>query len=91
MGFSYLIQGKISVVVASEEEVRGLDFKELDQVFIFDVPRRPDEYLHLAGRVGRLGRKGTVTTVVSELPEMRFNRLQDMYRELDVQAEEIVL
>lgn len=83
--------GKISVVVVSEEEVRGLDFKELDHVYLFDVPRSLDDYLHMAGRVGRLGREGTVTTIVSELHEVRLARLRDMYSELGVTAKEIIV
>eukprot|EP00794_Sanderia_malayensis_P016775 gene16775-18470_t len=83
--------GKISVVVASEEEVRGLDFKDLEHVYLFDVPRSIDDYLHLAGRVGRLGNKGTVTTVISELYETRLARLKAMYRDLGISPKELIL
>eukprot|EP00795_Rhopilema_esculentum_P012942 gene12942-3701_t len=82
--------GKISVVVASEEEVRGLDFKELDHVFLFNVPRSAEEYLHLAGRIGRLGREGMVTTLIPELNEPAFERLQSIYNELGVSPKKIV-
>ena len=84
------LKGKISVVVASEEEVRGLDFKELDHVFLFNVPRSAEEYLHLAGRIGRLGREGMVTTLIPELNEPAFERLQSIYNELGVSPKKIV-
>ena len=81
---AYFFVGKISVVVASEEEVRGLDFKDLEHVFIFDVPRTAEEYLHLAGRVGRLGKEGMVTTVIAELHDTGLQRLLGIYKRLGI-------
>jgi len=81
--------GNISVVVASEEEVRGLDFKDLQHVFIFQVPRTAEEYLHLAGRVGRLGKEGIVTTVIAELHDIGLTRLLNIYKRLGITGKEI--
>ena len=77
------------MVVASEEEVRGLDFKDLQHVFIFQVPRTAEEYLHLAGRVGRLGKEGIVTTVIAELHDIGLTRLLNIYKRLGITGKEI--
>ena len=74
--------GKIQVVVGNEETVRGLDFKELDHVYLMEVPKNMDEYIHLAGRVGRQGRPGTATTFVSKVVQGEERRLLLEYRRL---------
>ena len=83
--------GKIDIVVGTEETVRGLDFKELDHVYLMEVPKNIDEYLHLAGRVGRQGRPGTATTVVSVEDPRDERRIKLEYRRLELPFEEIVL
>lgn len=83
--------GKIDIVVGTEETVRGLDFKELDHVYLMEVPKNIDEYLHLAGRVGRQGRPGTATTVVSVGDPRDERRIKLEYRRLELPFEEIAL
>lgn len=83
--------GQINVVVGTEETVRGLDFKELDHVYLTEVARNIDAYLHQAGRVGRQGRPGTATTLVSVRNPRDENRMQMEYRRLNLPFERIVL
>lgn len=83
--------GQINVVVGTEETVRGLDFKELDHVYLTEVARNIDAYLHQAGRVGRQGRPGTATTLVSVRNPRDEKRMQIEYRRLNLPFERIVL
>ena len=83
--------GKINVVVGTEETVRGLDFKELDHVYLTEVAKNIDEYLHLAGRVGRQGRPGTATTLVSTKDPREEIRMKLEYRRLELPFEQIIL
>lgn len=83
--------GQINVVVGTEETVRGLDFKELDHVYLTEVARNIDAYLHQAGRVGRQGRPGTATTLVSVRNPRDEKRMQMEYRRLNLPFERIVL
>lgn len=83
--------GQINVVVGTEETVRGLDFKELDHVFLTEVAKNIDEYLHLAGRVGRQGRPGTATTLVSTSNPLDERRMKLEYRRLGLPFETIIL
>lgn len=83
--------GQINIVVGTEETVRGLDFKELDHVYLTEVARNIDAYLHLAGRVGRQGRPGTATTLVSVQNPRDEKRMQMEYRRLNLPFERIVL
>ncbi|KAK2570818.1 RNA helicase CrhR [Acropora cervicornis] len=83
--------GQIEIVVGNEETVRGLDFKELDHVYLMEVPKDVDEYLHLAGRVGRQGRPGTATTMVSTGDPRDERRIKLEYKRLELPFEEIIL
>ena len=83
--------GQIDIVVGTEETVRGLDFKDLDHVYLMEVPKNIDEYVHLAGRVGRQGRPGTATTLVSQGDQREERRIRLEYRRLELAFEEIVL
>ena len=83
--------GKIDIVVGTEETVRGLDFKDLDHVYLMEVAKNVDEYLHLAGRVGRQGRPGTATTLISRQDERAERRMKLEYRRLELPFNEIIL
>ena len=53
--------GDLSVLLATPNSVRGLDFPALTHVYTLFLPSEdPREYLHLAGRVGRIGQQGSV-------------------------------
>jgi hypothetical protein len=58
------------IIVAGEEASRGLDFDGVSTVYCIGLPRKPEIYMHLAGRVGRLGQKegkpGKIVSVVSQ-------------------------
>ena len=54
--------GKTSVMLATPNSIRGLDFPALTHVYTLYLPvDDPREYLHLAGRVGRIGQQGSVS------------------------------
>jgi len=54
--------GETSVMLATPNSVRGLDFADLTHVYTLYLPTDdPREYVHLAGRVGRIGQMGSVS------------------------------
>ena len=75
--------GDIEIVVGTEETVRGLDFTFVETLYLMEVPRNANEYLHLAGRVGRIYNKGLVVTFVGE-EKRDFARLQRLYKTLRI-------
>lgn len=81
--------GKFQIVVGTGETVRGLDFKDLEHVYLTDVPKNVGEYLHLAGRVGRQGKPGTVTTIVSRDVSGEERRMLLQYRRLGVSFKQV--
>ena len=79
--------GKIQMVVGTEETVRGLDFLWLRSVYLLEVPRSAQEYLHLCGRVGRQGRSGRAVVLVEGGAEEK--RIVRQYVTLGVQGSEV--
>jgi ATP-independent RNA helicase DbpA len=57
--------GSTRVLVASDVAARGIDIEDLDLVVNFDLPTRPDLYVHRIGRTGRAGRAGVAVSLVN--------------------------
>lgn len=75
--------GKTSVMIATPNSVRGLDFPDLSHVYTLYLPNDdPREYVHLAGRVGRVGQMGSVKGdgghVVSILSEADADKMEEL-------------
>ncbi|WP_317931520.1 DEAD/DEAH box helicase [Halioxenophilus sp. WMMB6] len=56
---------KVDVLVATDVAARGLDITGLDAVIHFDMARKPEDYIHRAGRTGRAGQAGTSITLIA--------------------------
>ncbi|KAI7861654.1 P-loop containing nucleoside triphosphate hydrolase protein [Spinellus fusiger] len=54
--------GKIWVLIATELMARGLDFKGVNLVINYDIPRSVASYIHRIGRTGRAGQQGEAIT-----------------------------
>jgi superfamily II DNA/RNA helicase len=72
-----------TVMLATPNSVRGLDFPALTHVYTLYLPMDdPREYVHLAGRVGRVGQSGNVlgdgAHVVSILKEEEANKMNEL-------------
>lgn len=57
-------QGKIRVLVATDIAARGLDIDQLPHVINFELPQKPEDYVHRIGRTGRAGREGEAISFV---------------------------
>jgi superfamily II DNA/RNA helicase len=76
-------RNETTVMLATPNSVRGLDFPALTHVYTLYLPiEDPREYVHLAGRVGRIGQVGSVLGdgghVISILPEKNAQKMQEL-------------
>jgi ATP-dependent RNA helicase RhlE len=57
------------ILVATDVASRGIDVKDVALVLNYDVPEKPEDYVHRIGRTGRAGAAGTALMLA--LPEQR--------------------
>jgi ATP-dependent RNA helicase DeaD len=67
--------GVLDMVVATDVAARGLDIKNVEAVINYDVPEKPDYYVHRIGRTGRIGNKGYSFTLVSRKEMYRIDQI----------------
>lgn len=60
--------GAIQFLVTTELMARGIDIADLKYVINFDIPFKPESYLHRVGRCGRAGQSGFAISFVSQTP-----------------------
>jgi len=82
-------KSKTSVMLATPNSVRGLDFPALTHVYTLYLPiDDPREYLHLAGRVGRVGHR-VEGHVVSILKEEEASKMDELAKTLGFEFTDI--
>jgi superfamily II DNA/RNA helicase len=57
--------GKLNYLVATGVAARGIDIGELSRVVNYDLPFKPEEYIHRIGRTGRAGAAGEAISFVA--------------------------
>lgn len=65
-----------SVLIATDVAARGLDVKNLDAVFNYELPKQADVYVHRIGRTGRAGKEGVAVSLVEEREEWRLQEIE---------------
>lgn len=75
--------GKIHILVTSDVAARGIHIEKVDAVINYDVPTKPEFYIHRIGRTGRRDKDGYCLTLICPEDEDRFRNIEYNY-ELDV-------
>jgi len=57
--------GDLKYLVATGVAARGIDIGKLSRVVNYDLPFKPEEYIHRVGRTGRAGAKGEAISFVA--------------------------
>ena len=57
--------GELKYLVATGVAARGLDIGKLGRVLNYDLPFKPEEYIHRIGRTGRAGESGEAISFVA--------------------------
>ena len=57
--------GELKFLVATGIAARGIDIDDLARVVNYDLPFKPEEYIHRIGRTGRAGAKGEAISFVA--------------------------
>lgn len=67
---------RTKVLVATDVAARGLDIKNVTNIYNYDVPKTPTEYVHRIGRTARAGANGAAITLLTERDHDNFRRVQ---------------
>lgn len=69
-------QGSVKILVATDVAGRGIDVKNIEAVFNYDLPRDDEDYIHRVGRTGRAGTSGISFTFVSKKQVQSLKRIE---------------
>jgi ATP-dependent RNA helicase RhlE len=58
--------GKCRILVATDLTARGIDIPDVNFVINYDLPEKPENYVHRVGRTGRGTKKGSALSYCSE-------------------------
>eukprot|EP00048_Salpingoeca_helianthica_P012639 m.185591 g.185591 ORF g.185591 m.185591 type:complete len:449 (-) comp15400_c0_seq4:35-1381(-) len=72
-------KGDSRVLVATDVLARGFDVQQVSLVINYELPRKPESYVHRIGRCGRRGRKGVVINFVAPRDESDMANIVDRY------------
>ncbi len=62
-------EGRYRFLVATDVAARGIDISDLSHVFLYDLPKDPELYVHRAGRTARAGNTGVAISLVGNMAE----------------------
>ena len=68
--------GRTRVLVATDIAARGIDVDAVSHVINYDVPDKPEDYVHRIGRTGRAGNAGRAITLVTPVDELSMRAIE---------------
>lgn len=75
----------VNILIATDVAARGIDINELDAVINFDLPSKPETYVHRIGRTARAGKSGTAYSFCSADEKLYVATIQQLIQlQLDV-------
>jgi len=74
-------EGRCKLVVATDVAGRGIHVDDITHVVNFNIPERPDDYVHRIGRTGRAGKKGISVTFACERESFDLPAIEELLGE----------
>ncbi|MFA5060827.1 MAG: DEAD/DEAH box helicase [Candidatus Pacearchaeota archaeon] len=79
----------INVLVCTDVAARGLDIKEVSHVYNYDLPDKPDDYIHRIGRTARAKKEGKAVNILSGRDYENFDRILKLNPSLNIKRIEL--
>ncbi|HIJ02579.1 TPA: DEAD/DEAH box helicase [Candidatus Woesearchaeota archaeon] len=65
----------VNVLVATDVAARGLDIRNIDHVYNYDLPKSSEDYTHRIGRTARAGDEGEAITLLTHADYDKFSKI----------------
>ncbi|HEX6240945.1 MAG TPA: ATP-dependent RNA helicase DbpA [Polyangiales bacterium] len=72
--------GSVRVLIATDVAARGIDVESLDLVVNYDLPAKPEVYVHRIGRTGRAGKQGAAVSFASEREKPKLKAIEALIK-----------
>jgi ATP-dependent RNA helicase RhlE len=69
--------GEVKILVATDVSARGIDIPDVDFVVNYDLPDKPENYVHRVGRTGRGMKKGLAVSFCSDEEKDTLAEIED--------------
>jgi ATP-independent RNA helicase DbpA len=70
--------GSTRVLVATDVAARGIDVESLDLVVNYDLPVKPEIYVHRIGRTGRAGKAGLAVSFANQREKPKLKAIEEL-------------
>lgn len=70
-------KGEFKIMIATDVSARGIDIPNVDFVVNYDLPEKPENYVHRVGRTGRADKKGIAVSFCSPEEKELLNEIED--------------
>lgn len=71
------------ILVCTDVAARGLDIKDVENIYNYDLPKKPEDYIHRIGRTARAGKTGKATTILSPRDHEIFEQILNLGVKID--------
>jgi ATP-independent RNA helicase DbpA len=68
----------LRILIATDVAARGIDVAGLDLVVNYELPQKPENYVHRIGRTGRAGKPGLAVSLITEREKSRARALASL-------------
>jgi ATP-dependent RNA helicase RhlE len=83
-------RGEVKVLIATDVSARGIDIDQVEYVINYDLPEKPENYVHRVGRTGRGKARGQAISFCSDEEKPILDEIQK-YLDSEIQVLEINL
>lgn len=72
--------GECNILIATDVSARGIDIPDVNYVVNYDLPEKPENYVHRVGRTGRGVKKGIAISFCSKDEKERLDEIQQLLK-----------
>jgi ATP-dependent RNA helicase DeaD len=76
---------KSNVLVCTDVASRGLHIDNVSNVYNYDIPKDPNDYIHRIGRTARAGESGKVINLICTTDNDSFSKILRTYRTFEIE------